>query len=111
MMDREAQKSGRTYSGVMGIAMQDASLQESMGPIQNRTNEHLVSTDAAIMVARRRLFQYAQALQKDGTPPPGLETSTHRVRSASFTLPVDEPFDEAMADALVVKEGIAHTSI
>ena len=34
LIDREAQKAGKTYSGVEGIAMQDASLQESMGPIR-----------------------------------------------------------------------------
>jgi phthalate 4,5-dioxygenase oxygenase subunit len=111
LMDREAQKSGRTYSGIMGIAMQDASLQESMGALQNREKEHLVSTDAAIMMARRRLFHSAQSLQKDGTSPPGLETVTHQVRSASFTLPVDKAFYEEKADAFVVTKGVGHTSI
>ena len=42
LIDREAQKRGDTYSGVEGIAMQDASLQESMGPIVDRTKERLV---------------------------------------------------------------------
>lgn len=111
MMDRAAQKAGRTYSGVHGVAMQDASLQESMGAIQNRAKEHLVSTDAAIMLARRNLFKAAQALEKDGTTPPGVEPDTHRVRSASFTLPVDKVFHEEMADVLRVKEGEGHTSI
>jgi hypothetical protein len=32
LIDRAAQKAGITFSGVAGIAMQDASLQESMGP-------------------------------------------------------------------------------
>ena len=31
LIDRAAQKAGKTYSGVAGFAMQDASLQESMG--------------------------------------------------------------------------------
>ena len=42
-MDRAAQKAGSPYSGVAGIAMQDASLQESMGPIMDRSREHLLS--------------------------------------------------------------------
>ncbi len=42
LMDRAAQKAGLTYSGVMGIAMQDASLQESMGPVVDRSRENLV---------------------------------------------------------------------
>ncbi len=53
LMDREAQKRGDTYSGVKGIAMQDASLQESMGPIVDRTKERLVSADSGIIKARR----------------------------------------------------------
>jgi len=39
LINREAQRRGETYSGVEGIAMQDASLQESMGPIVDRTKE------------------------------------------------------------------------
>ena len=111
LIDRDAQRSGRTYSGVHGIAMQDASLQESMGPIQNRSKEHLVSTDAAIMMARRNLFKAAQALETDGVTPPGVAPETHRVRSASFTLPVDKVFHEEMADIFKVKAGVGHTSI
>ena len=39
LIDRAAQKAGRTFSGVEGTGMQDASLQESMGPIQDRTRK------------------------------------------------------------------------
>ena len=51
LMDREAQRRGDTYSGIKGIALQDASLQESMGPIVDRTKERLVATDAGIIKA------------------------------------------------------------
>jgi len=44
LIDRAAQKAGSTYSGVEGIGMQDASLQESMGPIVDRTKENLTTT-------------------------------------------------------------------
>ena len=110
MMDRTAQKAGRTYSGVAGIAMQDTSVQESMGPIQDRSKENLVSTDNAIVMARIRLSKAALALQ-NGTRPPGLSAECHRVRSASFVLPVGEPFAKATADALKAVEGVPHTSI
>ena len=36
-MDRAAQEAGQYYSGVKGLAIQDASVQESMGPIADRT--------------------------------------------------------------------------
>ena len=62
LMDRAAQRAGATYSGIDGIAMQDASLQESMGPIIDRTKENLVSTDNGIIMARHRLMRAAKAL-------------------------------------------------
>ena len=110
LMDRAAQKRGETYCGVRGIAMQDASVQESMGPIQDRSKENLVSTDNAIIMARHRLLQAARELQK-GAAPPGLAAEAQRVRSATFVLPVDVPFAEAKRDDLTVREGVPHTSI
>jgi phenylpropionate dioxygenase-like ring-hydroxylating dioxygenase large terminal subunit len=110
LMDRAAQKSGRLYSGVKGIAMQDASLQESMGPVQDRSKENLVSTDNAIIMARHRLRQGALNLQK-GIEPPGLQPEDHRVRSATFVLPIDVPFQQAKREDLTVREGLPHTSI
>ena len=109
-IDRAAQKAGRTYSGVTGIAMQDASVQESIGPIADRTKENLVSTDNAIIMARHRLRRAVLALQY-GTAPPGLNQECQRVRSASFVLPDDVPFAEARREDLQARTGIPHTSI
>ncbi|MDB5510090.1 MAG: ring-hydroxylating dioxygenase, large terminal subunit [Hyphomicrobiales bacterium] len=110
MIDRAAQKAGRTFSGVESIAMQDASVQESMGPISDRTRENLVSTDNAIIMARFRLRKAALDLQ-NGIEPPGTKPSCHAVRSAAFVLPADKPFQSERAEALVSREGVAHTSI
>jgi phthalate 4,5-dioxygenase len=110
MMDRGAQKAGRSYSGVSGIAAQDASVQESMGPVQDRTRENLVSTDNAIIMARHRLRKTALALP-GGATPPGLTAEGQRVRSATFVLPQDVPFAEARRDDLKVRDGLSHTSI
>lgn len=109
-MDRQAQKEGRYYSGVPGIAMQDASLQESMGPIQDRTKENLTSTDNAIIMARQRLRKAAIGLEQ-GKVPAGLKADAHKVRSASFVLPVGDAFQEKMIDALTARPGVHHTSI
>jgi phthalate 4,5-dioxygenase oxygenase subunit len=110
LIDRVLQKSGRTYSGVSGIAMQDASLQESMGPIADRAKENLVSTDNAIILARHRLRRAALGLEK-GAQPPGITPEGQRVRSATFVLPADVAFDQAKRDDLMVREGQPHTSI
>jgi phenylpropionate dioxygenase-like ring-hydroxylating dioxygenase large terminal subunit len=110
MIDRAAQKAGRTYSGVQGIAMQDASVQESMGPFQDRTKENLVSTDNAIIMARHRLRRAALALER-GTTPAGLTQECQRVRSAAFVLPSEVPFVDAKRADLMVRRGVPHTSI
>ena len=88
LIDRQAQKEGRSFSGVDGFSMQDASVQESMGPIQDRTRENLVTTDNGIIMARHLLMRAAKALQK-GIEPPGRDPVTQRVRSASLVLPPD----------------------
>ena len=73
LIDRAAQRAKKSFSGVAGIAMQDASLQESMGAIQDRTKERLGTSDSGIIMARQRLLRAAKALAEDGTPPPGLD--------------------------------------
>src|SRR6185295_12340694 len=71
LIDRDKQKAGEHFSGVEGIAMQDASLQESMGPIQDRTREHLCPTDRGIVLARKKLLEAARAAG-EGKPVPAL---------------------------------------
>jgi phthalate 4,5-dioxygenase len=110
LMDRAAQKAGRTFSGVSGIAMQDASLQESMGPIVDRTKENLVATDNGIIMARHRMLKAIKAMGQ-GVAPPGIETAHQRVRSAAVVLPVDQPFTDGAKDALLVHEGVAHATV
>jgi hypothetical protein len=61
-------------------------------------------------MARHRLRKAAQALQK-GSPPPGLDPVTHRVRSASIVLPPNVAFKDAAKEALIAKEGVPLTSV
>jgi phenylpropionate dioxygenase-like ring-hydroxylating dioxygenase large terminal subunit len=105
LMDRASQKAGITFSGIEGIGIQDASLQESMGPIVDRSKENLVSTDNGIIMARHRLRKAVQAMQK-GEQPPGVDPAMHRVRSAAVVLPPDAVFQEAAKEALIAKEGV-----
>jgi hypothetical protein len=111
LMDREAQRKGTTYSGVEGIAMQDASLQESMGPVCDRTKENLVSTDNGIIMARHRLMKAARALVEKGVTPPGVDPEHQRVRSAAVVLPPDQPYKEAAKEALRARPGVAQASV
>jgi phthalate 4,5-dioxygenase oxygenase subunit len=93
LIDRKRQKTGDTFSGVEGIAMQDASLQESMGRIQDRTRENLCPTDRGIVLARRKLLEAANA-NREGKPLPALKADEQRVRSCSLELPREQHFKE-----------------
>ena len=111
LMDRAAQKAGRTFSGIEGIAMQDASLQESMGPIVDRTKENLVSTDNGIIMARHRLMRAVRALVDKGVTPPGVDPEHQRVRSAAIILPPDQPFKEGAREAMIARPDVAPASV
>lgn len=93
LMDRTAQKSGMHYSGIEGIAMQDASLQESMGAVQDRTRENLCPTDRGVVMMRRRLQQSAEA-NRAGKLLPGLDPKDQHVRSCSLLLPKEQAFKD-----------------
>jgi phthalate 4,5-dioxygenase oxygenase subunit len=100
LIDREAQRSGTSYTGITGISEQDTAVQESMGPIYDRTSEHLGSADAAIIQMRRRLMRAAQDLEQ-GIEPPALDPEVFRVRSVSLVLPQDvASWPEAAREAM-----------
>jgi hypothetical protein len=111
LMDRAAQRAGKTYSGIEGFAMQDASLQESMGPVVDRTKENLVSTDSGIIMARQRLIRAANALAEKGVTPPGVDPAHQKVRSASVILPLDQPFKDGAREALIARPHLAPASV
>ena len=111
LMDRASQKAGVNFSGIEGIGMQDASLQESMGAIQDRTRENLTSTDNGVIMARHRLMKAAKALADKGVRPPGTEPEVQRVRSVAMLLRRDLSFKDAAKDALRAEPGKPHASI
>ena len=105
MIDRAAQKRGETYSGVMGFGMQDASLQESMGPIVDRTRENLVPTDYGIVMTRNRLRRAARDLMEKGIMPPGRDPAHQKVRSIAVVLEPDVNYAEACKEDMRAAEG------
>jgi hypothetical protein len=111
LMDREAQRAGRTYSGIEGFAMQDQSLQESMGPVVDRTKETLVATDSGIIMARQRLLHAARALIEQDVTPPGVDLEHQKVRSAAVVLPPDQAFKDGARDAMRVQPGVAPATV
>jgi phthalate 4,5-dioxygenase oxygenase subunit len=67
LIDRDMQKNVN-FTGIAILADEDYSVQESMGLVTPRQNEHLGTTDVGIIKSRRRLLKESTALQ-DGTEP------------------------------------------
>ncbi len=111
LIDRSAQRGKKSFSGVKGISMQDASLQESMGRIVDRTTERLGTSDAAIIAARRTLLRAAEELVEGGPPPIATEPEAQYVRSASILIPKGVPFAEGAAEALRAAPGKPFVSV
>jgi hypothetical protein len=101
MIDRALQASGTSYTGMKGLGTQDCAIQESMGPIADRTKEHLLASDAAIVKIRRLLLQMLKD-HAEGKPLPGLDPRSYRVRSTRYEAPKDAPFLETLKDRMRV---------
>jgi phenylpropionate dioxygenase-like ring-hydroxylating dioxygenase large terminal subunit len=70
------------------VNLQDRAMTETMGPIYDRTQEHLGTTDAMVIYVRRRLIEAARALRDQGVSPANVDdASMCRVRPASVLLP------------------------
>jgi len=90
MIDREAQRTWKSFTGIPGVRQQDMAVTESMGPIYKRYNEHLGTTDAMIIRTRRKLIATAKALRDNGVVPPGVDNpEVYRQRSGECILPRD----------------------
>src|SRR5262245_32452209 len=94
-LDRQAQRTA-SFTGIPGIHQQDQAITESMGPIIDRTQEHLGTSDAMIIRTRWRVITAARALRDTGLVPPGVADPTvYRYRSGGVILPRDADWREA----------------
>jgi phenylpropionate dioxygenase-like ring-hydroxylating dioxygenase large terminal subunit len=72
LFDAEVQRR-ENYTGIQGIHLQDQAITESMGPIYDRSSEHLGTSDAMIIRTRQRIINAAKALRERGETPPGVD--------------------------------------
>jgi phthalate 4,5-dioxygenase oxygenase subunit len=99
LIDREEQSEMRSYSGIRGIRQQDMAVTETMGPIYDRTHEHLGTTDALIIRTRRKLIKVAKDFRDHGVLPPGVDNpELYHMRSGEFLLPRSVDWWEALQD-------------
>jgi len=101
-IDRDLQRTGKGgagFTGIRSLLMQDAAMTYSMGPIFDRSKEHLASADAMVIQVRRRLLNAVKAYQERGITPSGVdEPEVYQVRSGGVYLPPDADWVEATRD-------------
>ncbi len=102
MIDRDAQARMESFSGIpFGANPQDTAVQESMGPIFDRSSEHLGTTDAMVIRTRRKLMAAATSFQETDAPPPGVDRpELYRQRSGGVLVPRGVRALEACSDLI-----------
>lgn len=85
LQDREAMKTGASFTGVPNFVPEDAVITLSMSSIYDRTREHLVPADVAVIRMRRLLLRCADLAAK-GEAPIGVGVDQSRIGAASGEL-------------------------
>jgi hypothetical protein len=98
-IDRDLQRLKEGPDGFTGIATvqtQDQAMTNSMGPIYDRSQEHLGTSDAMIIRSRRRLINAATTFAETGATPLTVDhPEFYRIRSGSTILPIDADWMQA----------------
>jgi phthalate 4,5-dioxygenase len=96
LVDRELQRT-TTYTGIFGINDQDRAIQEGMGAIFDRSQEHLGTSDVAIIAARQRLLKTVRDLQQGIEPYAASHPEVYAVRALDAVCAQDS-FDAILHD-------------
>ena len=89
-VDRVAQKNF-TYTGIRTFPLQDIAMMENQwGPIADRSQEHLTSSDYQIIYVRRRLIKAAKALAEGIEPSEPFHPEAYRYRRAAAIAETEE---------------------
>ena len=95
-IDRHLQRT-QSFTGIGGINTQDVAVQEGMGPILDRSQEHLGSTDRAIVMMRRLLLE-ATRIVEAGAKPRGTDSASYRaVRAVDHFADTESQIPELIA--------------
>lgn len=87
----------RNYSGIIGAAIQDRAVQESMGPIYDRSREHLGHSDKAVIHYRRLLLRMVRDAQESRPLPAQDPSLGYDLAVASLHVPESVDWHEAVA--------------
>lgn len=101
LMDRQAQRT-RSFTGIKGISEQDACAQDSQGYIYDRSQEHLGTTDLAIIEYRRLMLGMVRELLEGQEPAAASRGEVYRVRSGGAITPRDVPFEDVAGPVVTI---------
>jgi hypothetical protein len=98
MFDLERQRK-TNFSGIQGVRNQDAAVVESMGPIVDRTQEHLGHSDSGIAMFRRLMLRLANELADGREPDAAQRAEAFNIRSVSIILDKSEELQDVLPKA------------
>ena len=104
MIDRELQKT-LSYTGISGVSDQDAAIQDSQGPVQDRTREHLGPTDVGIVEFRKLVMAAARALQQGQPPRAAASPSGNAVRAGGWIAGPEKDLATVMVERFGHRDG------
>jgi phthalate 4,5-dioxygenase oxygenase subunit len=103
LIDRAAQRN-YSFTGIKSIPAQDFAVQADQGGrIMDRSLEHAVSGDQAILQVRRRLTTAARGLQEGREPPEAHNGDVYRIRSLDIVLPHDASIETEGREHMVAE--------
>jgi len=71
-LGQDRQSMSTNWTGFSGVELEDVAISTSIGSDWDRSKEHLVPSDAAVVRLRRRLLESVARFQ-EGQPPPGVD--------------------------------------
>lgn len=96
--DRASMRNKQNWTGFSGISQEDAIISVSMGPVYDRTREHLVTADAAVTRLRRRLLDAVRDVQAGKAPPAVLEQHMTRMRGFDVDWDISRQWQDIAPD-------------
>jgi len=101
LIDRAVQRAS-SFTGIKSITQQDRGVQESMGPICDRTREHLGTSDVVIIALRNQILRIANEIHVGDVPFCARTGAVYRMRPVDVVLPRDVAWAEAATGLMTV---------
>jgi nitrite reductase/ring-hydroxylating ferredoxin subunit len=104
LLDRVLQKT-ESFTGITGVSEQDAAIQDSQGPIQDRAREHLGPTDVGIVEFRKLVMGAARGLLQGEAPKAAQAARQYAVRAGGWIAAADKDLVTVMGERFGHRHG------